>query len=41
MSSRPGTPLPFQRKENLEPMKGLGEGRVNANGLEKQVANGV
>lgn len=42
MSSRPGTPLPQQRKENLEPIKsGLGrEVKININGLE-QAANGL
>ncbi|KAI5847303.1 hypothetical protein DFP73DRAFT_544839 [Morchella snyderi] len=43
VSSRPGTPLPLQRKEHLDaPRSGLGsEIRVNINGLEQVAANGV
>lgn len=43
MASRPATPLPFERKEHLEPVRsGLAsEVKININGLEQAAANGM
>lgn len=43
VSSRPGTPLPLQRRENLEAVStGLSSQlKININGLEQKAANGI
>lgn len=43
VSSRPGTPLPLQRRENLEAVStGLtSQFKININGLEQKAANGI